>query len=366
MARIAVLMSFSGAGGVERMVTNLLGGFIARGHQVDLLAIRPDMAHLPDSAGIALHRLGAHTHTSLPALLRYLRRTPPDAMLAAKDRAIRLAVVARALSGQRFPLAGRLGTNLSAAMQGKPAWQRWAREAPMRALYRWVDRIVAVSAGVAEDTLAITGLPTTRVCVVRNPVVTPSFATLAAQPPSHPWLASPEGPVIVGAGRLTRQKDFHTLVQAFAQVRARRPCRLVIFGEGSERAALEQAIRECGVSGEVALPGHTANPYADMSRASVFVLSSRWEGSPNVLTEALALGVPVVATDCPSGPREILRGGQVAPLVAMGQAEEMAAAITRMLDNPPAAASLREAARDYTVDASTAGYLAALGLAQSP
>lgn len=366
MARIAVLMSFSGAGGVERMVTNLLSGFVQQGHTVDLLAIRPSQAPAVPDNGISVHPLGKHTHTSLPGLLSYLRRTPPDAMLAAKDRAIRLAVLARALSGKRFPIAGRLGTNLSAAMEGKPGWQRWARTLPMRLLYPYVERIVAVSDGVAADTRAIAGLPADSVRVIRNPVVTPAFQALAAQPPRHPWLISPSQPVIMGSGRLTRQKDFPTLIRAFARVRTSRACRLIILGEGAERASLTGLAESLGVAGDFDLPGHTANPYAEMAHAAVFVLSSLWEGSPNVLTEALALGLPVVATDCPSGPNEILQNGLIAPLVPMGSPDDMANAIVRMLDAPPDASTLRHAAREYSLEKSAAAYLDVLGLRAPP
>ncbi|MCB1785811.1 MAG: glycosyltransferase [Gammaproteobacteria bacterium] len=362
--RLAVLISFSGAGGVERMVLNLVEGLAARGLRVDLLAIRADSAHLgPLPDGVRLIDLGVrHSALAVWPVARYLRAQRPDALLAAKDRAIRAAVVARRLSGWRGPLAGRLGTNLSAALEGRSALARWLRTAPMRLLYRGVDRIVAVSAGVAEDTRRITGLPPARIGVVRNPVVTPHLAELAAAPCPHAWLAGCEVPVILGAGRLTEQKDFATLVRAFARVRAERPARLVILGEGRLRGPLQALAEQLGVAGDIALPGFAANPYAWMARATLFVLSSAWEGSPNVLTEALALGVPAVATDCPSGPRELLQDGRFGPLVAVGDAAALGAAILATLDAPLPAASLRDAVADYTVEAATRGYRRALGL----
>ena len=219
-----------------------------------------------------------------------------------------------------------------------------------------------VSHGVAEDTRRITGLPAARVTVVRNPVVTPRLAELAAAPCPHPWLQPSAVPVILGAGRLTEQKDFVTLLRAFARMQAIRPVRLAILGEGRLRGELERLAHELGVGERVALPGFTTNPYAWMARAALFVLSSAWEGSPNVLAEALALGVPSVATDCPSGPRELLAGGRYGALVEVGDHVGLAEAMLATLAAPPPAGHLRQAVSDYTAEAAAQGYLGALGL----
>ena len=372
--RLAVLTSFSGDGGPERMVLNLIDGLAAAGVAIDLLAIRADSSHLralPE--GVRLVHLGVrHSALAPPALARYLRRERPQALLAAKDRAIRAAVRGRLLSGRPLRLVGRLGTHLSASLAGRHPLSRWWRCRPLRGLYRQVEHLVAVSEGVAADTLALTGLPPARVSVIRNPVITPRLAAQAAEAPGHPWfdgLAPPE-PVILGAGRLTEQKDFATLIRAFALLRAGTPDhpfappRLMILGEGRQRPALLALARELGVAGDdtLALPGFAANPYAYMSRADLFALSSAWEGSPNVLTEALALGVPAVATDCPSGPREVLRGGAVGPLVPVGDHRALARAMARTLAAPPPPEHLRAAVGEYTAEASAARYLDVLGL----
>lgn len=361
--RLAVVISLSGEGGVERMVLNLVERFAQLQLPVDLVTIRADSEHLSDLPGNIRHvDLGVrHATWAAPALSRYLKRERPVAMLVAKDRAIRSAALARRLAGVPTRLVGRLGTNLSAALDGKSAVQRYARYLPMRWLYPWVDLIVAVSDGVAEDTRRITGLGAERLQVIRNPVITARLHELARRPAPHPWFDEPV-PVIMGAGRLTRQKDFHTLLRAFAEVRAGRPCRLLILGEGGHRQSLEALARELGVAQDVALPGFDGNPYAYMARARLFVLSSAWEGSPNVLTEALACGTPVVATDCPSGPREILDGGRFGPLVPVGDVRAMAAAIAKTLEQPLPPEELRAAVAEYTVERSAERYLAALGL----
>jgi glycosyltransferase involved in cell wall biosynthesis len=233
---------------------------------------------------------------------------------------------------------------------------------PMRLIYRWADRVIAVSQGVAEDTLRITGLPPERVTVVHNPVITPALYEQSRAPCGHPWIEEPDRPVVLAAGRLTRQKDFATLIRAFARVRDRRSCRLIVLGEGGLRGELERLAERLGVTPDLDMPGFTPNPYAFMRRAHLFVLSSAWEGSPNVLTEALALGTPVVATDCPSGPREILDGGRIAPLVPVGDHQALAAAMGTVLGAPPAREGLRAAAADYTAAASARRYLEALGV----
>lgn len=364
--RLAILVAFSGAGGVESGILNLLPAFLDAGVAVDLLGIFkkgvPERLNL-DHPGLRVVDLGRHTHLILPGLVRYLWSTPPAALLAAKDRAIRMAVLARASSGANTRLVGQLNTHLSAALAGKPALQRWWRTFPMRWFYPHVDLVVAVSEGVAEDTHRLTGLPLERLPVIRNPVIGPDLPEKSRQSVDHPWFGEAEIPVIVGMGRLTAQKDFATLIRAFGRVRARRPCRLAVFGEGSERESLERLAAELGLAQDMLLPGHVGNPFPYLANAALFVLSSRWEGSGNVLTEAMALGIPVVSTDCPSGPAEMLAGGRYGPLVPVGDAEALAEAMLRTLDHPPEPSALKEAVAEYTVERSARRYLEVLGFA---
>jgi glycosyltransferase involved in cell wall biosynthesis len=361
---LAVLASFSGEGGVERMLVNLLNAFAGRGHRIQLVLIRTRSRHLQHlDQAIQILDLGSrHTLTSLWPLMRYLRRYRPPRMLVAKDRAGRLALLARLLSGVETPIVLRLGTNLSAALAQRTGLQRWLRQVPIRLLYSHIDHIVAVSEGVRQDTLAVSGIDPSRISVIRNPVVTPRLYELAQQPPAHPWFTPPHPPIILGAGRLTRQKDFRTLIHAFAKLRQTRPGRLIILGDGRQKAELQALAEELGVAGDLDLPGFTVNPYGYMALAQLFVLSSRWEGSPNVLTEAMALGTPVVSTDCPSGPAETLQGGRYGPLVPMGDWRALAEAMAQVLDHPPDRDSLQEAVREYAVETSATHYLRRLGL----
>jgi glycosyltransferase involved in cell wall biosynthesis len=358
------------------MLVHLIQGFCDRGYAVDLLLLRassPALAQLPSSVR-RVQLWPRHSLLASLALARWLRRERPAALLVAKDRAGRAAVIARALAGTRGAgqtrLVLRLGTHLSAALAGRNRLQRWLRLLPIRWLYPAIEQIVTVSEGVADDTAQIARLPREQIRVIRNPVITPDLERLATAPCPHAWLADDaKSPVIIGAGRLQRQKDFPTLLRAFSRVRQQRPCRLLILGEGAGRKALESLAQRLGLrlgtDGDLELPGYQANLYAWLARADLFVLSSAWEGSPNVLTEALALGIPVVATDCPSGPREILADGRYGPLVPVGDVEALADAMLKTLADPLPADQLKQAVSDYHQSASVSAYLDALGCSEN-
>ncbi len=357
--KIAVFASFSGQGGVERMLVNLCSGLAGRQIQVDLVLVKDRSECLQDLPGsVQIIRLGTrHTFSSIFSLAAYIRRERPAAILAAKDRAGRTAIAARFLSGAPVRIVFRLGTTLSAALEGKFAWRKYLWYLPMRWIYPRADGIVAVSHGVAEDLAKITRMHLDRFSVIPNPVITPEMTERASEDPEHPWLKSRDVPIVIGMGRLTRQKDFPTLLRAFSIVRREIPSRLIILGEGGDRSILEALADTLGIGEDVDFPGFARNPYSYLQRADLFVLSSAWEGSPNSLTEALALGTSVVSTDCPSGPREILQEGRIAPLVAVGDFEALGKAMMEILRNPPDSECLRKAAEAYTAEESSRRYL---------
>lgn len=179
----------------------------------------------------------------------------------------------------------------------------------------------------------MTGIKRERIRVIYNPVITPELFEKADVPVDHPWFVKNQPPVIIAVGRLIKQKDFQTLIRAFKIVRREQTARLVILGEGGERAELERLIREIGVGEDVWMPGFVENPYAYMSRADIFVLSSITEGLPTVLIEAVALGIPVVSTDCPHGPREILALGGSGHLVAVSDVVSLAKCLKNSLES---------------------------------
>jgi glycosyltransferase involved in cell wall biosynthesis len=230
----------------------------------------------------------------------------------------------------------------------------------MRHCFPWADEIVAVSEGVADDFAAVTGLERSRITTIYNPVISTTLTEKAKEPVDHPWFAPGQPPVVLAVGRLTKQKDFPTLIRAFDCLRRERPVRLMILGEGEERMALEGSIRQLGLNDSVSLPGFVDNPYPYLSRAGVFVLSSKWEGLPTVLIEALAVGVPVVSTDCKSGPREILDDGKYGQLVPVGDSAALAKAIEKALNQ--AEPNYQEACQRFTWEASIEAYMNVSGV----
>jgi glycosyltransferase involved in cell wall biosynthesis len=199
--------------------------------------------------------------------------------------------------------------------------------------------------------------------VIYNPIVTDELLAMSRAPVDHPWCAAGAPPVILAVGRLTEQKDFPNLIRAYARLRQRRSVRLVILGEGEARGELEDLIARLGLAEDVYLPGFVDNPFAWMRQARLFALSSRWEGLPSVLIQAMACGAQVVSTDCPSGPAEILEDGRWGRLVPVGDPEALAAAMDAALDDDEdirAAVEIR--ARAFAVEPSVRGYLGVMGL----
>lgn len=356
MQPIAIFLPSLAGGGAERVMLNLAMALTQAGERVELVlasASGPYLAQLPSEVGLV--DLGCRrTLASLPALARYLRRARPKALIAALDHANLVAIWARQLAWVPTRVIVTVHCHLSQLMQRSAATKGPLLPQLMRLFFPLADSVVAVSEGVRQDLLATLGLPAHRVATVYNPVVSPALARLSGAPCPHPWLdAGP--PVILGIGRLSAQKDFATLIAAFAALLGAEDARLIILGEGEQRAELEALIARLKLQARVALPGFVANPYAYLSRARLFVLSSRWEGLPTVLIEALALGVPVVATDCQSGPREILQGGAWGELVPVGQPELLAQAMRRALTAPRRVEPAQVAS--YTFEAAAQRYL---------
>ncbi len=356
---VALFIPTLHGGGAERVLLNLAQYLRDRSCGVDLVAagaVGPLLEAVP--AGVRVVDLGSsHVLGSLPSLVRYLRRCRPRAMLSALDHANLVAIWAGMLTKARTKVF--VSVHVAQGAAPRAAWRgrdRWVRRLA-GVSYSRAEAVVAVSKGVADDLVHGVGVPSGKVRVIHNPVVLPAVVEASALDPGHPWLVRGGPPVILGAGRLTAQKDFATLITAFANVRTVRPSRLLILGEGEERAKLEGLIRALSIEQEVSLYGFTTNPYAFMSRAGVFVLSSAWEGFGIVLVEAMACGTPVVSTDCVAGPAEILENGKYGRLVPVGDGQALADAILAALDNPTAPEVLRARAADFSLEKIGAEYL---------
>ncbi len=335
-SRIALFIASLEGGGAERVMINLAHGFVERGILVDLVVANANGPYRNQVSGrVRVFDLQARrVRYALRGLVRYLRREHPESLVAADGHANIFALCARFLArtSTRIVVTEHLNTSTSEEHRRLLALRMSSNLAGI--LYRWADEIVAVSEGVADDLIRSRVVTSReRIKVIYNAVVSLELYERAKAPVTHPWLAPGECPVIITAGRLTAQKDHATLLKAFASLRQRRNARLLVLGEGDARPQLENLVTSLGLREDVQFPGFVENPYSYMSRAAGFVLSSAWEGLPTVLIEALALGLPVVSTDCPSGPREILKDGTHGDLVPVGDHLALAAAMERMLDN---------------------------------
>ena len=267
-----------------------------------------------------------------------------------------IALVAKLLLRGRLRVVTRIANTFSEEFATGSFKHRQALRL-LKALFPVADGIVAVSQGVADDLIERNPNISSKVTTIYNPVVRPQIVEQSQTPAEHVWFSHGVAPVVLSVGRLATAKDHVTLLKAFALVLLRRRVRLVILGDGPERETLLELAERLQLSEHVYLPGFKVNPFTYMSKAGVFVLSSRYEGFPNVLVQAMACGTPVVSTDCRSGPREILEDGKWGPLVPVGDWRAMAQAILETLDNPIPSEQLISRASTYSADVSIDRYL---------
>lgn len=342
---IALFMRSLKGGGAERVTANIAAGLARSGLKVDLVMVTATGQYLSDlPEGVNIVDLGVYpcqqlgplqlptgfqAFRSLIKLTQYLKQQQPRVLLSATHFLNEVAVLARRMAGVSTRVIVAEHTTLS--IEAQHAEPRSAKLIPLtaRLTYPLADGIVAVSKGVAQDLSDHAGLDTKLIQVLYNPVVTQQLYQKAKHSPNHPWLADKVVPVVVASGRFVQQKDFSILLRAFAQLP--QPVRLIMLGDGPEREALATLTQSLGIESQVDFPGFVTNPYAYMARADMFVSSSAWEGLPTVLIEALALKLPVVATDCPSGPAEILNYGKYGHLVPVKDVSALAAAMSQVL-----------------------------------
>ncbi len=364
MSRIETIAIFSPSlvmGGAERAVVNLANGFIAQGKNVQLLLASGRGTLLSDIEPAAdIIDFGKRgVFGAISPLARHLRVKPPDIVLSMQSHANIIALLARKLSCVTVPIVINEHTTMSVHYYQEPGIKN--RFVPMlaRLLYHQADAIVCNSRGVADDIISITKVSSDSVHRIYNPIL-PSLTELENKinaPIQHPWFQEESAPVILAVGRLTTAKDYPTLLQAFSMVRHEQNANLLILGEGENRAELEGLVSELELSDCVSLPGFVDNPYAYMSRAAVFVLSSAWEGLSNVLVEAMACGAPIVATDCKYGPAEILDHGKYGSLVPVGDVEGLANSILQALNGTEDRSRFRHRAQDFSLESAVQQYL---------
>lgn len=352
---LAIYLPSLSGGGAERVMVTLANGFAELGHKVDLVlasAEGPYLTEVSHLVRIVDLRKGRVLASLLP-LTAYLRREKPAAMLSALDHANITAIVARILAQVRTRLVISQRNSLSARSR---MWKLGLVRRLMRLLYPLADSVIAVSKAMEEELAVELGLRQCKITSIPNPVDLVSLEMLAQSHPKHTWFELRDAHVILAVGRLEPQKDYQTLLEAVAALRKQRQVKLIVLGEGSQRKDLEELISVLGLNDAVELLGFVQNPFAWMKACDLFVLSSRYEGFPNVLVQAMACGAKVISTDCPTGPFEILEGGRWGHLVPVGDVGALAGAMAEALDNsqPPC---VKRRAEVYNINKVLAAYL---------
>ena len=397
---IAFVITNLGGGGADRSLLTTADGLIRLGHRVDIVLLRPGIRkhqEIPTAARLVLSEsasdaLEAEEESRIPAsvcrwhveragkvLLRdagrllqalnwnplslpnagmfksalfvadYVRKETPDCVLPALPNGNVVATLPAKSLLNSFPVVIPV---VHLALENR----RLRDRVRYSTLMAHSDHIVAVSEGVSHSVSSKTGVPKERITTIYNPVVTSRLAVLSREVPAHPWLTGGGPPVILSAGRFVPVKDFPTLIRAFQKLSMVTPARLILLGDGSQRKDMTALVRRLDLEDRVSMPGWVDNPYAFMARASLFATSSRMEGLPTVLIEALACGCPCVSTDCPSGPAEILEGGRIGRLVPIGDVEALAEAMRLTLEDPPPRTLLLKRAEYFSAENSVAMY----------
>jgi glycosyltransferase involved in cell wall biosynthesis len=360
--KISIILASLRGGGAERALLTLANNFVKQGFIVDLVLVKAEGPYLDEvSPQVNLVDLNLkRVFYAIPKLIKYIRTARPDSILTAMTHVNIACIIAKMIA--RVPLRTVISErNVLRSFINENSYRKYSlRSIVTFYLYGFADEIIAVSEGVKDDIVNKTLLKREDIEVIYNPVVTDLLLRKAEEDADHPWLTNGNLPVVLSAGRLSEQKDYSSLIRAFNIVKEIIPARLIILGEGIERNKLLNLIEDLDMEEIVSLPGFKTNPFAYMRKASLFVLSSAWEGLPNVLIQAMACGCPVVSTDCPTGPAEILDNGKYGPLVPVGDIDEMAKAIVEVLKNPIDGNILKRRADYFSEDRASKKYLSLL------
>lgn len=386
--RVAIFIEALRGGGAERSTVNLANSLAERGVHIDLLLMKDDgvftnqVSPLVNLIKVKKSRFWAALWLlkarpieilymfclfllpgspkplrAVPGIVNYIHDARPNVLMSVLDYGNIAVIVAKWLSGIDLRIVIGQRNQLSREYTGRSAWRRKLVIPTLRYFYKRADVIVAVSKGVALDLHQCLSIPTTKIFAIYNAVSNDMLYTQSKKELKHPWFGHIDRRVILAAGKLKPQKDFETLLRAFQIVRSREIVELVILGEGPLRSNLEMLAKDLGVEDHVSFEGFVENPFNYMRNADLFVLSSRYEGLPGVLIQALACGCPVVSTACPSGPAEILNDGQFGALVPVGDVRKLADAILAFLEATHDKRALEEHGRSFSEKAAISKYL---------
>jgi glycosyltransferase involved in cell wall biosynthesis len=354
---IAFYLADLRGGGAQRVMVNLANGFLDYGYDVDFVLAHAtgEMLSFLDPRVRVVNLSCERVRYAVPRLARYLTNRAPTCLISGLPRVNLSAIVANEIARKKTkvivtvhgsrPIIYHARSSMS---QGVLRLERW--------LYPRAHSIVAVSKGTADDLAKNTGLSRKKIQVIANPAVTKAIFDSADEVVNDHPIEDAKRKIILGIGRLSMQKNFSVLIKAFGLLRNAVGAKLIILGEGEERPTLNAIIKDLDLTESVCLPGFVSNPFAYLRRADLFVLSSRFEGLPTVLLEAMALGVPVVSTNCRSGPEEILENGRYGYLVPVDDVQSLATTMLKALNNP-IREGIVQRALEYTPDAVVPQYL---------
>ena len=341
-------------GGAERVTVNIVNGLARRGFNIELLVSRnrgPLRAELDDSIPVRelwpyrTSLLGVAAH--IPALTTYFRKKRPAIFIPQLEHPSIVSLVAAGISQTDCIVVPTQHSSFG------PTIDETLKDGIVHTLvphlYPRADGVIAVSSGVATSLVNNMALGPKDITVLHNPVEVEDIMPLSKEEAPHQWLADPDIEAIVFVGRLAAQKDLLTWIDVFHELHSKRPrTRGIIVGTGPKQGELQDYAREMGLEESISFPGFVKNQYAYMGHADAFLLTSHYEGLPTVLIEAMASGCPVVSTDCPSGPREILRDGELGPLAPIGDVQHLVQSLELVLSEPPSAEFLIERAMDFS------------------
>jgi glycosyltransferase involved in cell wall biosynthesis len=335
-------------GGAERVTVNLANQLAENGHQVEVLVLTEEgefVEELAPKVEFSVLSVDRMRWAAIP-LARHLCRTNPDTLISFMTNANVIAIVATRIA--------RISTTVIAtehSIQSRKFSLSVKRDMMLaKYMYPFADYVVGVSQGVSEDIRGWARVPDDKIVTIYNPIVSDEMIGATYSPPSHHWFQNDDIEVVLSVGRHVKEKDYSTLIRAFAQLlEERETVRLVLMGGGKLTPEYESLIEKLGIQEKVSMPGFVNHPYPYMAHADVFALSSRVEGLSLVLIEAMACGTPVVSTDCPDGPSEVLAGGEYGELVPIGDSNSLKNALIRTLDRPIAKQTLRQRAEEFSI-----------------
>ena len=346
-------------GGAEKVFVNLANGFIKKNKKVDLILAKQEGPYLKDlSEKVNIINLNKKRvlFTLLP-LIQYLNREKPDILISALSHANIITLIANYFINNKIKVIVTEHNPISIKNNQLFFLKKLLTKFFIKKLYKKSNKVVAVSRGVANDLVKTLKISENNLHVIYNPIYTSGLVKKPSSEFFHKWLDNKKDIIIIAIGRLTKQKNFLLLIKSFEIIVKKINVKLIILGEGEERQNLEKSIQNLNLQNSIDLPGFVDNPYSFLNKSNIFVLSSDFEGFGNVLVEAMACGTPVVSTNCPSGPSEILENGKYGKLVPVNNPNALAEAIIETLNNPIESSILQKRASFFSVEKSVNEYL---------